>query len=125
MEQVQAQMTGAAKETDKRVLRRRTLKKAIASYNNQAISMEVVLRDISDTGAKIKLKDNDILPDLFHLFVEIDSIGVECEVIWRRGREIGAKFISEVQQAKAGRTQVVDPTIDRSKVSILRKRPTS
>ncbi len=125
MEPSQRTLDNDVEPPDKRVLRRRTLKKAIASYNNQAISMEVILRDISDTGAKIKLKDNDILPDLFYLFVEIDAIGVECKVIWRRGREIGAKFISEVQQVRAGRTQVVDPTIDRTKVSILRKRPTS
>jgi len=111
-------------QQDKRVLRRRMLKSAVASYNDQSISTEVLLRDMSDTGVKIKIKENDVLPDRFHLYVEIDGINVDCEAVWRRGLEIGAKFISEVETKTPLRSQTVISTrIGEKKPSILRKKP--
>ncbi len=120
----QQDITPSDDETqDNRVQRRRTLKSAVASYNDQSISMEVVLRDMSDTGAKLKLKENDVLPDSFHLYVELDGINVECEVVWRRGLEIGAKFVSEVKTKNPLRTQTITQTNTRKKPSLLRKKP--
>ncbi len=108
---------------DNRVQRRRMLKSAVASYNDQAISMEVLLRDMSDTGVKIKLKENDVLPDNFHLYIEIDGINVECETVWRRGLEIGAKFVSEMETKTPLRSQTVIPTLMGKKPSLLRRKP--
>ena len=109
---------------DNRVQRRRMLKSAVASYSDQSISMEVLLRDMSDTGVKIKLKENDVLPDNFHLYIELDGINVECEVVWRRGLEIGAKFISEVQVKAPLRSQtVVSTRVGDKKPSLLRRKP--
>jgi len=108
---------------DNRVQRRRMLKSAVASYNDQSISMEVLLRDMSDTGVKLKLKGNDVLPDRFHLYVEIDGINVECEAVWRRGLEIGAKFVSEVEIKAPLRSQTVIPTLMGKKPSLLRRKP--
>ena len=111
-------------QPENRVQRRRMLKKAVASYNEQAISIDVILRDMSDTGIKIKIKENDLIPDHFHLYVEIDGINVDCEVVWRRGLEIGAKFVSEVQCKVPLRSQtVVSTRIGEKKPSILRKKP--
>jgi len=121
----QQNITSSEGETqDNRVQRRRTLKSAVASYNDQSISMEVVLRDMSDTGAKLKLKENDVLPDSFHLYIELDGINVECEVVWRRGLEIGAKFVSEVQVKAPLRSQtVVSTRVGEKKPSLLRRKP--
>ena len=109
---------------DNRIQRRRTLKKAVASYDDQSISMEVVVRDISDTGARLKLKENSVLPNQFQLYIEIDGIRVDCEVVWRRGLEVGAKFASEVKSKVPLRSQTLEPThVGERKVSILRKKP--
>lgn len=108
---------------ENRVLRRRMLKSAIASYNDQSISMDVLLRDMSDTGVKLKLKENDILPDNFHLYIELDGINVECEVVWRRGLEIGAKFVSEVICKTPLRSQNITQTNRYKKPSLLRRKP--
>jgi hypothetical protein len=93
-----------------RVHRRRMLKTAMASYNDRAISMEVVLRQMSETGVKLELKENSVLPEHFHLYVELDGVDVDCEVVWRRGLEVGAKFVSEVQSKAPLRSQVVVST---------------
>lgn len=107
-----------------RVQRRRTLKSAVASYNDQSISMEVILRDKSDTGVKLKLKENDVLPDNFHLYIELDGVNVECEVVWRRGLEIGARFVSEIETKAPLRSQtVVSTRIGDKKPSLLRRKP--
>lgn len=112
-----------SKEPDSRDQRRRMLKTAVASYNDQSISMEVLLRDMSDTGVKIKLKQNDVLPDNFHLYIELDGVNVECEAVWRRGLEVGAKFVSEVEVKVPLRSQIVIPTHKGSKPSLLRRKP--
>lgn len=113
-----------ADQPDNRVQRRRMLKKAMASYNDQSISIEVILRDMSDTGIKIKIKENDLLPDHFHLYVEIDGINVDCEVVWRQGLEIGAKFTSEIQIKVPLRSQtVVSTRVGEKKPSLLRRKP--
>lgn len=103
-------------------LRRRMLKTAFASYNDQSISMPVVLRDMSETGAKIKLTSPDPLPDHFTLFVELDGITVDCQVVWRRGREVGARFISEIRHSAPLRVQKLQPSSKSSRISI-RKTP--
>jgi hypothetical protein len=102
--------------------RRRMLKTAIASYNDHKITMEVVLRDMSETGVKLKLNSPDPLPEHFTLYIELDGITVDCQVVWRRGREIGATFISEIKHSEPLRVQKVQATTIDRKVS-LRKRP--
>ena len=110
------------KQQDGRDDRRRMFKTAIASYNERAISMEVILRNISDTGVKLALKGNDFLPDHFHLYIELDGISVDCEAIWRHDLEIGAKFVSEVSSNVPLRSQTLRPTqLGEKKVSLLRK----
>lgn len=105
-----------------RDLRRRTLKRAIASYNDQSISIEVVVKDISQSGVKLRVKENDLLPDRFSLYIELDGMRVECCVVWRRNLEIGAKFVSEIKNINPLRLQVVNPAFrDHKKISILKK----
>ena len=101
--------------------RKLQLKKALASYNDQAISLDVVVRDMSKTGVKLKLNADDPLPNHFNLFVELDGILVDCEIIWRSGLDIGAKFVSEITHVKPTRAQKVVPTMSDRKIS-LRKR---
>lgn len=76
--------------------RYRMSKTAVASYNDQLISIGVIVRDISDYGVRLELKENDLLPDHFTLYIELDGILVNCEAVWRRGLEVGARFTSEI-----------------------------
>lgn len=108
-------------ETDQRTPRRRMLKKAIASYSDGAIWMEVIVRDLSKTGARLKLKENDILPDHFNLFIELDGIRVDCEAVWRHGLEIGVRFASDVVIKTPLRSQYVTPTNTGRKTTLRRK----
>ena len=49
---------------------------------------------------------------------------MDCEAVWRRELEIGAKFVSEVKSKGPLRSQTLVPTyVGERKASILRKKP--
>ncbi|MGB8606130.1 PilZ domain-containing protein [Bradyrhizobium sp.] len=53
-----------------------------------------VVQDMSKTGAKITVDDPNMLPAKLRLaFARDASTGRHCEVVWRRGRTVGVKFV--------------------------------
>ncbi|MBR0753834.1 PilZ domain-containing protein [Bradyrhizobium jicamae] len=53
-----------------------------------------VVEDISSSGAKIIVDDNNTLPAKLKLAFSRDArTGRNCEVVWRRGRTFGVKFV--------------------------------
>jgi hypothetical protein len=53
-----------------------------------------VVRDMSTTGAKITIDDPNVLPAKLRLAFSRDArTGRNCEVVWRRGRSVGIKFV--------------------------------
>lgn len=53
-----------------------------------------VVQDISTTGAKILVDDPEIVPGQLRLAFARDArTGRTCQVIWRRGKSLGVKFV--------------------------------
>jgi hypothetical protein len=53
-----------------------------------------VVQDISTTGAKIVVDDPEIVPARLRLAFARDArTGRTCQVIWRRGKALGVKFV--------------------------------
>ncbi|MES2195010.1 MAG: PilZ domain-containing protein [Pseudomonadota bacterium] len=53
-----------------------------------------VVQDLSSTGAKVTLDDPNTLPGRLRLAFSRDArTGRSCEVVWRRGKTIGIKFV--------------------------------
>jgi hypothetical protein len=53
-----------------------------------------VVRDMSITGAKITVDDSNVLPGRLRLAFARDArTGRNCEVVWRRGKSLGVKFV--------------------------------
>jgi hypothetical protein len=53
-----------------------------------------VVRDMSSTGAKITIDDPNTLPAKLRLAFARDArTGRKCEVVWRRGKTVGIKFV--------------------------------
>ena len=53
-----------------------------------------VVQDMSATGAKITIDDPNVLPARLRLaFVRDARTGRPCEVVWRRGKSLGIKFV--------------------------------
>jgi hypothetical protein len=53
-----------------------------------------VVHDMSTTGAKITIDDPNTLPAKLKLAFSRDArTGRKCEVVWRRGKSVGVKFV--------------------------------
>jgi hypothetical protein len=53
-----------------------------------------VVQDMSTTGAKVTIDDPNTLPAKLRLAFSRDArTGRNCEVVWRRGKSVGVKFV--------------------------------
>jgi hypothetical protein len=53
-----------------------------------------MVEDLSASGAKVTVEDNNTLPARLKLAFTRDArSGRPCEVVWRRGRTAGVKFV--------------------------------
>jgi hypothetical protein len=53
-----------------------------------------VVQNMSSTGAKITIDDPNMLPAKLRLAFTRDArTGRPCEVVWRRGKSVGIKFV--------------------------------
>jgi hypothetical protein len=53
-----------------------------------------IVRDMSSTGARITIEDPNTLPAKLRLAFARDArTGRACEVVWRRGKSFGIKFV--------------------------------
>lgn len=52
----------------------------------------VVLRDASEAGVRLRVLRQIEVPDRFKLSVPMEKIDAECQVLWRRGKDIGVRF---------------------------------
>lgn len=61
-------------------------------FNNRRSALDCLIRDISDTGAKLIFSDSVQTPDTIELYVPQREQTLRAEVQWRRGDEIGVAF---------------------------------
>ena len=55
---------------------------------------QCVVHDMSATGAKVTIEDSNSLPARLRLAFSRDArTGRPCEVVWRRGKSVGVKFV--------------------------------
>lgn len=53
-----------------------------------------VVQDLSSTGARVTVDDPNMLPGKLKLAFSRDArTGRNCEVVWRRGKTVGVKFV--------------------------------
>ena len=69
-------------------------------YTKRAMLVEMghadrtcVILDISSEGAKIVLADGSAIPNRFELDFAAGGPRRSCELIWRRGKVLGLKFV--------------------------------
>ncbi len=72
--------------------RRRALKGAQIIFNDGASVIDCIVRDVSETGAKLKIPSPLGVPDTFTLSVQADNTRRKCRVAWRRATEMGVAF---------------------------------
>jgi hypothetical protein len=91
--------------------RRKVLKAGIAASNNRHLTVSCTVRDISATGARLRVDNLASIPDTFELIIAVDGLEANCEVVWRKSNEVGVKFLGAPRMVAAKRTQVINPIL--------------
>ena len=108
-------------DTNKRAAaRKRVLKGARIVYNDRSSTLSCTVRDLSDTGARLRVPQGQAVPAQFDLLIDADGFEAPCTVVWRRGEEVGVTFDEAPTVNSAKRAQVVT-AIERAPTSIRRK----
>ena len=84
-------MAGATK---KREARRSLQQSGWITFDGGFAARPCVVQDMSASGAKITIEDTNSLPGWLRLAFSRDArTGRNCEVVWRRGKSAGVKFV--------------------------------
>lgn len=79
--------------TEKRTTpRRRVLKGGKIFFHLGHSSIDCVIRNMSDTGAKLQVETTLAIPDEIELLVNQDEMVYPSTVAWRKGAEMGIRF---------------------------------
>jgi hypothetical protein len=101
--------------------RRRMLKAAKIAYNDRHVTINCMVRDISATGAKLRVEGSVTAPDTFELLIPLDGLEANCQVVWRSGTDVGVKFLGAPRTVAAKRAQIVNPLVPAAAPTLRRK----
>ncbi len=89
-------MTDPEAESPRQSPRQRTLKGARIVCAGS--TFDVTIRDLSESGVKLKLGSAFAVPPMFELVILNPNTGVtekrDCETRWQRGEQVGAQFVA-------------------------------
>ncbi|MBN8912462.1 MAG: PilZ domain-containing protein [Rhizobiales bacterium] len=80
----------AAVNETRQAKRRRTNNAGIIRIGDK--EFPILLRDASQTGARVRLVKPCDLPDQVTIVCAMEKIDKPCVVVWRRGNDIGVRF---------------------------------
>lgn len=111
-------MSPSEPESPRKFQRQRTLKKARVVFNDTYSTYDVVIRDMSEGGVKMKFGAPVAVPPLFTLMILNPATGDydqhACELRWQRGDQAGARFVG---------TDAAEPSTRPNFRGLLRKAP--
>jgi hypothetical protein len=70
-------------------------------YGDGAFTLDCVVRDVSTTGARVKVPEGQAVPDTVFLVEMRSGIAYEARVAWKRHPEIGLEFVHQHGLAEA------------------------
>jgi hypothetical protein len=73
-------------------VRQRRLKDGKLVFYDGLITIDCVVRDWSEGGARLKCSQFIILPKYFHLLLRAEWVMYPVELRWRRGDNLGVMF---------------------------------
>ena len=83
-----------ARVSKKREVRKSLRQTGWITFDGGFAARPCVVQDMSATGAKITIDDPNMLPAKLRLALSRDArTGRPCEVVWRRGKSVGIKFV--------------------------------
>lgn len=78
--------------------RHKSLLRGCIYFNNRRAAADCLIRDVSDTGARLIFSAAVAIPDVFDLYISQKEQTLRAHVQWRHGEEIGVAFEGPQQQ---------------------------
>jgi hypothetical protein len=82
--------------------RNRSFIRGRIQFNNGQASFDCLVRDLSQTGARLAVTGSAPLPDVFELILPSRDARFRAQVRWRHADEIGVAFLSADTAPGAG-----------------------
>lgn len=92
-------------------VRKRTFLKGRILFNKGASSMDCLIRDLSEAGARLELSETSTLPDVFDLFIPQKDATLRTSLRWRRDEMVGVAFVDAHEPAAPEPPLATDPSI--------------
>jgi hypothetical protein len=73
--------------------RQRAVLRGCVYYNKRGAAADCLIRDVSDSGARLELSENVVIPDLIELYIPKKGETYHARVLWRRGNEVGVEYV--------------------------------
>ena len=86
-------MAGPVAVQERRKLSRSRILKDAKLVVGSASTLDCVVRNITNTGARIEIANTMQLPEVVGLTFDGGRTLQECQVVWRRVTETGLKFV--------------------------------
>ena len=74
--------------------RKKVLRTGKVIYNNKSCVVDCQVRDLSDTGCRIRVASSASLPRHFQIAILGTDRTRECEAMWRTAGEVGVQFLT-------------------------------
>ena len=74
--------------------RQKSLLRGRIYFNHNRAAVDCLIRDISETGARLVFSSVVPVPDAFNLYIPQKENTLRAKVQWRHGDEVGIAFIS-------------------------------
>ena len=90
-------------DPDQRIAPRlKALFAARIAFNNGQSTLDCLIRNLSDTGAKLVVSAAVAVPDRFDLFIPQKGVTRRVQIAWRTGEEIGVRFADAPRSEQSG-----------------------
>jgi len=90
-----------------RAARRRVIKGVKVAFDGDYCAVEGIMKNISETGVLLQVKDATYIPDQITIHNELDGYKVDAEVVRRTGDLLGISFVGYAEQIESKRYQTV------------------
>jgi hypothetical protein len=92
----QEQAESRAAMNERRALaRHKTFIKGRIYFNNRLSSMDCIVRDFTDRGARLEASESVLLPDAFELYLPNKDEHFFARVEWRKGNHLGVSWTGD------------------------------
>lgn len=86
--------------------RRRALMAGTLRFKTRSGTLSCVVRDLSETGAKLVISSPMWIPEQFELEIQHQDMRIDARPVWRGATEMGIAFISKRnEQGRSARAE--------------------